>query len=64
MTSIIKYGIIFWGNSSNTGKIFTYKKKKIITIMAGTQPELRAEGYLNGLRNPMRCNSMQIFIYC
>jgi hypothetical protein len=35
--SVIKYGIIFWGNSSNSGKIFTLKKK-IIRIMAGIQP--------------------------
>ena len=26
---IIKYGIIFWGNSSNNGKIFTLQKKRI-----------------------------------
>jgi hypothetical protein len=32
--SIIKYGIIFWGNSSNSGKIFTLQKK-IIRIMVG-----------------------------
>ena len=25
--SVIKYGIIFGGNSSNCGKIFTYKRK-------------------------------------
>ena len=25
--SIIKYGIILWGNSSNSGKIFTLQKK-------------------------------------
>jgi hypothetical protein len=31
---IIKYGIIFWGNSSNSGKIFTLQKK-IIRIMVG-----------------------------
>jgi len=32
---IIKYGIIFWGNSSNSGKIFTLQKKNI-RIMTGT----------------------------
>jgi hypothetical protein len=31
--STIKYGIILWGYSSNSGKIFTLQKK-IITIMA------------------------------
>jgi len=35
--SIIKYGIIFWGNSSNSGKIFTLQMK-ITRIMAGAQP--------------------------
>jgi hypothetical protein len=34
--SIIKYGIIFWGNSSNSGKIFTLQKK-IDRIMVGAQ---------------------------
>jgi IS1 family transposase len=35
--SIIKYGRIFWGNSSNSKKIFTLQKK-IIRIMVGAQP--------------------------
>jgi hypothetical protein len=35
--SIIKYGIIFWGNSANSKRIFTLQKK-IIRIMAGTKP--------------------------
>jgi hypothetical protein len=35
--SIVKYGIIFWGNSSNTKKIFT-SQKKIIRIMVGAHP--------------------------
>jgi len=34
--SIIKYVIIFGGNSSNSGKIFTLQKK-IVRIMAGAQ---------------------------
>ena len=34
--SVIKCGIIFWGNSSNSGKIFTLQKK-IISIMAHAQ---------------------------
>jgi hypothetical protein len=33
--SVIKYGIIMWGNSSNSGKIFILQKK-IIRIVAGT----------------------------
>jgi hypothetical protein len=35
--SVIQYGIIFWGNSSNSGKIFTLQKK-IIRIMVGAWP--------------------------
>ena len=34
---IIKYGMIFGGNSSNSGKIFTLQKR-IVRIMAGAQP--------------------------
>jgi hypothetical protein len=33
---VIKYGIIFGGNSSNSGKIFTLQKK--IIKIAGAQP--------------------------
>jgi hypothetical protein len=36
--SFIKYGIIFGCNSFNSGKVFTLQKK-IIRIVAGTQPE-------------------------
>jgi len=35
--SVIKYGIIFGVNSSNSGKIFTLHIK-IVRIMAGAQP--------------------------
>jgi hypothetical protein len=35
--SIIKYGIIFWSNSSNGRKVFTLQNK-IVRIMAGPQP--------------------------
>jgi hypothetical protein len=35
--SVIKYGIIFWGTSSNSGKIFTLQMQ-IVWIMAGAQP--------------------------
>ena len=34
--SIIKYGIIFWGKSSNSGKIFTLQDK-IVRIMAAAK---------------------------
>jgi len=36
--SIIKYGIIFWGNASNSTKIFT-SQKQIIRIMTVAQPK-------------------------
>jgi IS1 family transposase len=35
--SIIKYGIIFWGNSSNSKKVFTLQKT-IIRILFSAQP--------------------------
>jgi hypothetical protein len=35
--SIASYGIIFWGNSSNSRKIFTLQKR-IIRIMEGAYP--------------------------
>jgi hypothetical protein len=44
--SVIKYGIIFWANSSNSGKIFTLQKK-IIRIMAGAQPRMLVKVYSN-----------------
>ena len=37
--SIIKYGIIFCSNFSNSGKIFTLQKKTV-RIMAGYQPRI------------------------
>jgi len=33
----MKYGIIFWGNSSNSKMTFTLQKK-VIRIMAGVKP--------------------------
>jgi hypothetical protein len=44
--SIVQYRIIFWGNSSNNGKIFTLQKK-IDTIMAVAHPRTSLEFYLN-----------------
>jgi hypothetical protein len=35
--SIMKYGIIFWGNSSSSKNIFTLQKK-VIRIIAGVKP--------------------------
>jgi len=46
MTSVIKYGIIFWGQLYQQWEDF-HLQKKIIMIMAGAQPELHAECCLN-----------------
>ena len=46
--SVIKSGIIFWGNSSNSGKIFTVHKK-IVRIMVGAQPRTSCRGLLKHL---------------
>jgi hypothetical protein len=35
--SIMKYGIIFWGNSSSSKNVFTLQKK-VIRIIAGVKP--------------------------
>jgi hypothetical protein len=35
---VINYGIICWGNSSSSGKIFTSHKEKSSRVMANTQP--------------------------
>jgi hypothetical protein len=35
--SIMKYGIIFWGNSSGGRNVFTLQKK-VIRIIAGVKP--------------------------
>jgi len=44
--SIIKYWIIFWDNSSNSGKILTLQKK-IVRITAGAQPRMLVKVYSN-----------------
>jgi hypothetical protein len=36
--SLMKYGIIFWGNSSDSKKVFTLQKK-IVRIMVGVKPQ-------------------------
>jgi hypothetical protein len=33
----MSYGIVFWGNSTDSKKYFTSKRKKIVRIMAGTK---------------------------
>jgi hypothetical protein len=43
--SIIKYGVILWGSSSNNGKIFTLRKKIQLWLVHNPEPLL--EVYLN-----------------
>jgi Na+/glutamate symporter len=48
--SLMKYGIIIWGNSSDSKKVFTLHKK-IIKIIAGTNLKLLVETYLRSYRS-------------
>jgi hypothetical protein len=53
--SIIKYGIIFGGTFSNSGKIFTLQMQ-IIRIMAGAQPRTSCKSLFKQLENlPVSC---------
>jgi hypothetical protein len=44
----MSYGIIFWGNSTDSKKVF-YIQKKIIRIMAGTKREPHVGNCLRNL---------------
>jgi hypothetical protein len=59
--SIIKYGIIFWGNSSNSTKIFTLQEK-LISIMAGAQPRTPCRSLFKKIRDFSYSMSIYIFI--
>jgi len=63
---LIKYGIIFWGNSSNNGKIFTLQKK-IIRMMAGAQSRTSCSSLFKQLQIlPIPCQyilSLMMFIF-
>jgi hypothetical protein len=53
--SIIQYGIIFGGNSSNSRKIFTLQKK-IIRIMVGAHPRTQCRNIFKKLEIlPVTC---------
>jgi IS1 family transposase len=57
--SIIKYGIIFWGNSSYSIKIFTLQKI-IIRILADAQPRTSCRSLLKKLQIlPVPCQYIQ-----
>ena len=56
--SVIKYEIIFWGSSSNSGKIFTLHEKTV-RIMAGAQPRTPCRGLFRQLDIlPVSCQYM------
>jgi hypothetical protein len=63
--SVIKYGIIFLGNSSNNGKIFSLQKK-VVRIMAGAQPTTACRSLFKQLEiSPVPCQyifSLMTFI--
>jgi hypothetical protein len=46
--SIIKYGIIFWGNSTNISRVFKLQKK-VIRIMSGVGPRNSCRGLFRKL---------------
>jgi len=53
--SIIKYGIIFWGTSSNSGKILTLLMQ-IFRIMAGAKPRISCKSLFKQLEIlPVSC---------
>jgi hypothetical protein len=59
--SIMSYGIIFWGNSSNGRKIFTLQKI-IIRIMVGAHPRTDdVESYLKNYKYLL--SQSNIYIY-
>jgi hypothetical protein len=57
--AIIKHGIIFWGNSSNTRNIFTLQKK-IIKIMVGAPARIPCRNLFKKLES-LRVPGQYIF---
>jgi len=56
--SIIKYGIIVWSTSSNSGKIFTLHKQ-FVTRMAGAQPRTSCRSLFKQLEIlPVPCHNI------
>jgi hypothetical protein len=59
----IKYGIILWGNSSNSGKILT-SQMKIVRIMAGAQPRTSCRSLFEQLETqPVPCQYILSLMY-
>jgi hypothetical protein len=58
--SIIQYGILFWGNASNSRKIFTLRKK-IVRIIVGARPRTPRRSLFKKLE--ICTGSMPIYIF-
>jgi len=62
--SVIKYGIIFWGNCSNSQKIFTLQKK-IVRIVAGVKPRTSCRSLFKQLEiQPVPCQYILSLMKC
>jgi len=62
--SVIKYGIIFWGNFSNSGEIFTLQKK-IVIIVAGIKPRTSCRSLFKQLEIlPVPCQYVLSLMKC
>jgi len=59
--SIVSYGIIFWGNSSNNRKVFTLQKR-IIRVMVGAHPRTSCRRLFKRL-GILTVPSQYIYIY-
>jgi hypothetical protein len=60
---VIKYEIIFGGNSSSSGRIFTLQKK-IIRIIAGAQPVISCRSLLKKLQIlPVPCLYVNVYLW-
>ena len=63
--SIVRYGIIFWGNSTTSYKVFKLQKS-VIRIMRGAEPRASCRGLFRRLKiSPFLCQyilSLMLFI--
>jgi len=47
--SVVRYRIIFWGNSTNSYKVFKLQKR-VIRIMPGAEPRASCRGLFKRLK--------------
>jgi hypothetical protein len=63
--SVVRYGIIFWGNATNSYKVFKMQKK-LIRLMSGAEPRASCRGLFRRLEIlPVPCQytlSVMLFI--